>query len=46
MNIFFFVIIGKKKVSVILLFTIVTPGTPTDLLDVYIEDVNKIRYLN
>ena len=43
---FFFVRIGKKERGVIPLFTIVTPGTPTDLLDVYNEDVNKIKYLN
>ena len=42
----FLVRIGKKKGAVILLFTIVTPVTPTDLWDVYIEDVNKIKYLN
>ena len=36
----------KKERGVILLFTIVTRGTPTDLLDVYNEDVNKIKYLN
>ena len=45
-SMFFFVRIGKKERGVILLFTIVTPGTPTDLLDVYNEDVDKIKYLN
>ena len=45
-NMFFFVRIGKKERGVILLFPIVTPGTPTDILDVYNEDVNKIKYLN